>query len=161
MKPHPNTTIPATPKLVMHKDSRVISKFKPKIRIIHMVAPEIIKTDVAHFQELVQRLTGKKAERKHDIESTSRDPTKELASSCPETSKNAQSESCINILHNIGDGKKKEFTEREDIWGGVNSNSFIGGFGDMEGLVHDLTEFPLLPLKSSHFNRYGGMPLCQ
>ena len=160
MKPHPNTTIPEAPKLVMHKDSHVISKFKPKMRIIHIVAPEIIKTDVANFQELVQRLTGKNAERKHNIGNTSRAPTKELASSCPQTSKNAQSESCINILHNIGD-RKKEVTEREEIWGGVNSNGFIGGFGDMEGLVHDLDEFPLLPLKSAHFNRYRGMPLCQ
>ena len=31
----------------------------------------------------------------------------------------------------------------------------------MEGLVPDLAEFPLLPLKSSHFNRHRGMPLCQ
>ncbi|XP_051151343.1 VQ motif-containing protein 18-like [Andrographis paniculata] len=32
---------------------------KPKIRIIHIFAPEIIKTDAANFRELVQRLTGK------------------------------------------------------------------------------------------------------
>ncbi|KAG8075265.1 hypothetical protein GUJ93_ZPchr0006g46076 [Zizania palustris] len=31
----------------------------PKIKIIHIIAPEIIKTDVANFRELVQRLTGK------------------------------------------------------------------------------------------------------
>ncbi|KAL2923846.1 VQ motif-containing protein 18 [Bienertia sinuspersici] len=43
----------------MHRDSRVISKIQPKIRIIHIFAPEIIKTDVANFRELVQRLTGK------------------------------------------------------------------------------------------------------
>lgn len=34
-------------------------KLKPKIRIIHLYAPEIIKTDAANFRELVQRLTGK------------------------------------------------------------------------------------------------------
>ncbi|AQK81971.1 VQ motif family protein [Zea mays] len=34
---------------------------RPKIKIIHIIAPEIIKTDVAHFRDLVQRLTGKAA----------------------------------------------------------------------------------------------------
>ncbi|KAL0339569.1 UNVERIFIED_CONTAM: VQ motif-containing protein 25 [Sesamum radiatum] len=43
----------------MHKNSHTISKSKPKIRIIHIFAPEIIKTDAANFRELVQRLTGK------------------------------------------------------------------------------------------------------
>ncbi|KNA05098.1 hypothetical protein SOVF_193520 [Spinacia oleracea] len=52
----PTTTSSA---LAMHRDSRVISKVQPKIRIIHIFAPEIIKTDVANFRELVQRLTGK------------------------------------------------------------------------------------------------------
>ncbi|GAB2266915.1 hypothetical protein Dimus_001904 [Dionaea muscipula] len=46
----------------VHMDSRVISKVRPKIRIIHIFAPEIIKTDVASFRELVQRLTGKPSE---------------------------------------------------------------------------------------------------
>lgn len=31
----------------------------PKVRIIHIIAPDIIKTDVSNFRELVQRLTGK------------------------------------------------------------------------------------------------------
>ncbi|RZC77443.1 hypothetical protein C5167_001583 [Papaver somniferum] len=49
------------PRLGMHTDSHVISKFtmKPKIRIVHIYAPEIIKTDASNFRELVQRLTGK------------------------------------------------------------------------------------------------------
>lgn len=34
---------------------------RPKIKIIHIIAPEIIKTDVANFRDLVQRLTGKAA----------------------------------------------------------------------------------------------------
>lgn len=34
---------------------------RPKIKIIHIIAPEIIKTDVANFRDLVQRLTGKPA----------------------------------------------------------------------------------------------------
>ena len=63
MKPHsckPSSASP--PQLSMHRDSRVISKLKPKIRIIHIYAPEVIKTEPANFRELVQRLTGKPAE---------------------------------------------------------------------------------------------------
>jgi VQ motif len=34
----------------------------PKVRIIHIIAPDIIKTDVSNFRDLVQRLTGKPTE---------------------------------------------------------------------------------------------------
>uniref|UniRef100_A0A1J3CRR0 VQ domain-containing protein n=1 Tax=Noccaea caerulescens TaxID=107243 RepID=A0A1J3CRR0_NOCCA len=43
----------------MNKNSQIISKIKPKIRIIHIIAPEIINTDVKNFRTLVQSLTGK------------------------------------------------------------------------------------------------------
>lgn len=46
-------------KLAVHDYSRSISKLKPKIRIIHIVEPEIITTTAEDFQQLVQRLTGK------------------------------------------------------------------------------------------------------
>ncbi|XP_028799639.1 VQ motif-containing protein 25-like [Neltuma alba] len=46
-------------KLGIGTSSNLIAKLKPKIRIIHVYAPEIIKTDAANFRELVQRLTGK------------------------------------------------------------------------------------------------------
>nr|GMC82430.1 VQ motif-containing protein 25-like [Ipomoea batatas] len=36
-------------------------KAKPKIRIVHMIPPEVIKTSVHDFCEIVQRLTGKPA----------------------------------------------------------------------------------------------------
>ncbi|KAF7011429.1 hypothetical protein CFC21_025743 [Triticum aestivum] len=43
-----------------HRWSRPIAKGPPrKIRIVHVLAPEVIKTDPRHFRELVQRLTGK------------------------------------------------------------------------------------------------------
>ncbi|CAO2036923.1 unnamed protein product [Urochloa humidicola] len=43
-----------------HRLSHSIAKAPPrKIRIIHVLAPEIIKTEPRHFRELVQRLTGK------------------------------------------------------------------------------------------------------
>lgn len=44
----------------LNKDSQtILSKNKPHVRIIHIFAPEIIKTDPSNFRELVQRLTGK------------------------------------------------------------------------------------------------------
>ncbi|PPD69912.1 hypothetical protein GOBAR_DD33209 [Gossypium barbadense] len=53
------TRMPPSTPLSVHKDSQIISKAKPKIRIIHLFAPQIIKTDVANFRQLVQTLTGK------------------------------------------------------------------------------------------------------
>jgi hypothetical protein len=42
-----------------HRLSHAIAKPAPqKIRIIHVLAPHIIKTEARHFRELVQRLTG-------------------------------------------------------------------------------------------------------
>lgn len=43
----------------MNKNSQIITKIKPKIRIIHIFAPEVINTDVKNFRTLVQSLTGK------------------------------------------------------------------------------------------------------
>ncbi|KAJ4905006.1 VQ motif-containing protein [Raphanus sativus] len=43
----------------MNKNSQIVTKIKPKIRIIHIFAPEIINTDVKNFRTLVQSLTGK------------------------------------------------------------------------------------------------------
>ncbi|CAN1278160.1 VQ motif-containing protein 17 [Linum perenne] len=64
-----SSPIPSPPGLSFHRVSRpltkpppstnAVTKKPPKIRIIHIFAPEIIKTDVANFRELVQRLTGK------------------------------------------------------------------------------------------------------
>ncbi|KAF3452643.1 hypothetical protein FNV43_RR03076 [Rhamnella rubrinervis] len=59
MKQQSFTPTSASTKLAMHKDSHVISKFKPKIRIIHIFAPEVIKTDAANFRQIVQSLTEK------------------------------------------------------------------------------------------------------
>ncbi|KAK1401329.1 VQ domain-containing protein [Heracleum sosnowskyi] len=47
----------ASLKLSMPRESRV--SLKPKIRIIHVLEPTIIQTDVSNFREMVQRLTGK------------------------------------------------------------------------------------------------------
>ncbi|KAL5224688.1 hypothetical protein ABZP36_011327 [Zizania latifolia] len=49
----------STPRPAQKDSSGEMPKGRPKIKIIHIIAPEIIKTDVANFRELVQRLTGK------------------------------------------------------------------------------------------------------
>ncbi|XP_047321010.1 VQ motif-containing protein 17-like [Impatiens glandulifera] len=52
--------------LSINDKSIVISKIKPKIRIIHIIAPEIIKTDITNFRDLVQSLTGKSSIRNNN-----------------------------------------------------------------------------------------------
>ncbi|KAG8037194.1 hypothetical protein GUJ93_ZPchr0012g20381 [Zizania palustris] len=55
-----NSMSPSSTPWPAQKDSSgEIPKGRPKIKIIHIIAPEIINTDVANFRELVQRLTGK------------------------------------------------------------------------------------------------------
>jgi hypothetical protein len=46
-----------------HRLSHAIAMQAPPrmIRIVHVLAPEIIKTETRHFREVVQRLTGKPA----------------------------------------------------------------------------------------------------
>ncbi|KAJ1273347.1 hypothetical protein BS78_06G272900 [Paspalum vaginatum] len=52
----------SSPATSAHRLSHAIAKAPPrKIRIIHVLAPEVIKTEARHFRELVQRLTGKPA----------------------------------------------------------------------------------------------------
>ncbi|KAH0449541.1 hypothetical protein IEQ34_020233 [Dendrobium chrysotoxum] len=48
--------------LTLERETFEISK--PKVRIVHLFPPEIIKTDPANFRELVQKLTGKPQKKK-------------------------------------------------------------------------------------------------
>ena len=66
---HHSSMSPSTPAAQQHRgssrhhatapSSKTITTTRPAIKIIHIVAPEIIKTDAANFRELVQRLTGR------------------------------------------------------------------------------------------------------
>ncbi|KAL7584639.1 VQ motif-containing protein 25 [Lactuca sativa] len=117
-KKHTHTCSPTTKPLTMHKHSHIISKIKPKIRIIHIFAPEIIKTDVANFRELVQRLTGKPTEKKK-----------------PKTRKQPHKRS--NLLQG-GMEVREKIKGEEDIWVGANSGGgFLGGFGDLDGFMQE------------------------
>lgn len=110
----------------------MISKTKPKIRIIHIFAPEIIKTDAANFRELVQRLTGKPDAAK----------TKERVVSARKKEETTLSSSKKMEFHHA------EFRERvkeEEIWMSGNSGGgFLGSFGEIDGFMHELNHFQFL-----------------
>ncbi|KAK8490925.1 hypothetical protein V6N11_008589 [Hibiscus sabdariffa] len=132
---------PSTPSaLSVHRDSQTISKAKPKIRIIHIFAPEIIKTDVANFRELVQRLTGKPPQEK----GCKRKARKPVAAK--------KMELRTGFLAGL-ETRERVKEEDEGMWGKNNYNigEASGGFlSDFDGFIQELGEFPLLPLDSSH-----------
>nr|XP_043635365.1 VQ motif-containing protein 25-like [Erigeron canadensis] len=122
-----------TKPLTMHNNSHIISKTKPKIRIIHIFAPEVIKTDVANFRELVQRLTGKPVEEK-----------KKLKTRKESHKRSSFSQGGLEV--------REKIKGEEDIWVGANSGGgFLGGFGDLDGFMQEFNNHhthgfaPVLP----------------
>ncbi|XP_020103050.1 VQ motif-containing protein 17-like [Ananas comosus] len=131
----------------VRKDSHTISKPKPKIRIVHIFAPEIIKTDVDNFRELVQQLTGKpgKKTRGRIIKKTvNRSPTE-------------MSGLQRNNLHGREKADIKGEAREEDgrrPWpdGSPSGGGYLSGLEDDHdhGFFQGLAEFTwLLPLGSS------------
>lgn len=101
------------PALAMHKKTHIISKVKPKIRITHIFAPEIIKINAENFREVVQRLTGKPTEDNMAKKSNTR-----IDVGC-----------CMRI--------KGE----EEIWRGANSSG--GFSAEIDGFMQDIfNQFP-------------------
>ncbi|XAR68594.1 hypothetical protein NMG60_11003775 [Bertholletia excelsa] len=153
-----STTNNKKPSLAMQRDSRVISKSKPKIRIIHIFAPEIIKTDVENFRELVQRLTGKPTE-------TSK-PKKRTTTRRRNRAKLAQKIEVQTGFHQLE--LRESIKEGEDgMWVGGSQNpsesgGFLGGFADLDyGLMQELNQISVLPLDaSSHMDTLGGARLA-
>ncbi|KAL2535122.1 vq motif-containing protein 25 [Abeliophyllum distichum] len=131
--------------LGMHKNSQKISKIKPKIRIIHIFAPEIIKTDAANFRELVQRLTGK--------------PTENIRSCTKKNSpRNVQDPRILAKKMEVamktgfqGSGFKERIKGEEEIWRNANTGAgFLGGFSEFDGFMQEINQFPLvLPFEGS------------
>lgn len=167
--------------LGIHRDSRTISKAKPKIRIIHIFAPEIIKTDVANFRELVQRLTGKPTEvghrnkinkprvsrREQHSSAASALSDKPMSTTPPPPPKKMD---MIKTGFRALDAKERSVKEgggEEGMWnmniGDQNSpaaSGFLQRFADLEGFIQELGEFPLLPLDTtSHLHGYEGVQL--
>ncbi|XP_027367838.1 VQ motif-containing protein 25-like [Abrus precatorius] len=153
-----------TASLAMHKDSHIVSKSKPKIRIIHIFAPEIIKTDVENFRELVQKLTGKPS---GETKCCKKKKTRVIAKREQESRSSSSSGSGVSEDHT------KKIEMRNNICGGfwgldvtrervkeeevgvccsdASSGGYLGGFSDLEGFISEINGgFPLLPLDGNH-----------
>ncbi|XP_072994844.1 VQ motif-containing protein 17-like [Typha latifolia] len=124
--------------LALHKDSHTVSKIQPKIRIVHIFAPEIIKTDVKNFRELVQRLTGK--------------PTKSVGGKKKAVAR--RKADALNMGSRYGcqepwRGEKVKEEMREDkgrmMCMESRSGGFLSGLEEMDGFFQELGDFPLLP----------------
>ncbi|THU64063.1 hypothetical protein C4D60_Mb01t22510 [Musa balbisiana] len=133
--------------LTPSKDSHVMSKLKPKIRIVHLFAPEIIKTDAENFRELVQRLTGK--------------PTKAVASKKKKKKKKKASPATTideadrrSVRGGHRDSMHERVKEETSIELSELSEDDIAGFfselGAAEGFFGDpIGDSPLLPVGAS------------
>ncbi|KAL4601436.1 hypothetical protein ACB092_11G272900 [Castanea dentata] len=144
MKPHScKPSSAASTQLSMHKHSREISKLKPKIRIIHIYAPEVIKTEPANFRELVQRLTGKPAEmmksnRNSTTCSTTRSPpSKNIMSFYREPS--CSTKEMHDAFANLQNGVRIKEEDEEEFWRNENLNGFFDGFSDLDGFIEELS----------------------
>lgn len=157
-------------KFAMNEYSRsTISKVKPKIRIIHIVAPEIIKTDVGNFRELVQRLTGKPLQRNEILANNASSSL--VSSSSPKRPhySSKQGRNNINMGSEQGvlmlqDNDQRMMIKNEVYGEGENNpNAFLSFLGDVEdGFVHPyLNEFPLRPTSQMMINNaFGEVNFC-
>ncbi|XP_061364440.1 VQ motif-containing protein 17-like [Gastrolobium bilobum] len=145
------------PSLSIHKDSKTISKTKPKIRIIHIFAPEIIKTDVENFRELVQKLTGKPSGEKY-CKKKPREEESRSNSSGSGMSENPRMITKKMELRNGGfwglDQTKERVKEEEGVCSDESSGGYLGGFSDLDGFISEFGEFPLLPLDGTHMQGF-------
>ncbi|XP_011075264.1 VQ motif-containing protein 25-like [Sesamum indicum] len=139
----------------MHKNSHTISKSKPKIRIIHIFAPEIIKTDAANFRELVQRLTGKPTADDHHRNINCCTKTRILRKKEQRvlSSSNKKMEVSWRGEAVMGERIKGE----EEIWRAANSGGgFLAGFAEFDGFLQELNQFPFLEGTTQMNDAYGG-----
>ncbi|CAA2954571.1 Hypothetical predicted protein [Olea europaea subsp. europaea] len=137
--------------LGMHEKSQKISNIKPKIRIIHIFAPEIIKVDAANFRELVQRLTGKP---KENIRSscTKKKRTRKVAED-PRALAKKMDLAVKNVFESSG--FKERITGEEEIPRYANTGAgFLGSFTEFDGFMQEINQLPLLlPFEgSSHID---------
>lgn len=159
-----NSTNSCSNALAIHRDSQTISKPKPKIRIIHIFAPEIIKTDVANFRELVQRLTGKPSENGCNNNSKKKKKTKQAGRESEAHQRSSAAAAFMaetkkmELMRSSGGGggagfrgfeqfprSERVIKEEEMMWNADNSGGFLERFADLEGFIQELGEFPMLP----------------
>lgn len=155
---------PASSKLGIdhHRDSHVISKGKPKIRIIHIYAPEIIKTDAENFRELVQRLTGKpedegrgggRGKSKTAPTTTTKDPIMDLHPNKKAMIMQEDEKEFLSLQNGIrvvkNENKEEEVVADIDMWRrSIKSNEkfsgFFDGFTELDGFMEGLSTMPLV-----------------
>lgn len=153
------------------QESHTIRKMKkPKIRIIHIVAPEIIKTDVQNFRDIVQKLTGKPSA---PVTKTKR---RRRRRNYMQTQDNQGIDQVQMVQLGAQRILKKEPIVLQDIYSRGDSSSSNAlfnydddgvGYVDVDhhhhnNFIQDFTEYPnlLLPFKSSQINMFGEMHLC-
>ncbi|XP_059643050.1 VQ motif-containing protein 25-like [Cornus florida] len=148
---------PTSAAVAMHRDSQTISKVKPKIRIIHIFAPEIIKTDVANFRELVQRLTGKPTE-----SSSKKKPRKGNGAGLKKPAAGVTKKMEVQKGYHFV-GFRERIKGEEEMWSNNNGDQnsggggFLGGFADLDGFMQELNQFPL---DASHVDAFGESSTC-
>lgn len=152
VKPHSCKPSSASSELSMHKGSQAIPKLKPKIRIVHIYAPEIIKTDAENFRELVQRLTGKPAEiiKGHQGRNQNFLLGNRNVTTAP-SSKNIMSFYCepsVDMETHVEfagfqNGVRSIKEEDEDVRRNDNLSGFFDGFSDLDGFIEELSELPV------------------
>ncbi|KAI9077327.1 hypothetical protein K1719_040771 [Acacia pycnantha] len=136
----------------MHKHSQTISKMKPKIRIIHIFAPQIIHTDVHNFRQLVQSLTGKPTDRQNYNNKNS----KLLATRISQESRRGSVNGCglrdqtmrmeltngfLGLDHQSRERLIKE--EEQGFYDGeISSGGYLRG---LEGFISEFGHFPFFP----------------
>ncbi|CAL5053793.1 unnamed protein product [Urochloa decumbens] len=166
--------------------SRSSMPTRPKIKIIHIIAPEIIKTDVANFRDLVQRLTGKPAAcagtATIDTATTSPPPVQEEeeketakkrpAPAAPATTKTLSSDfaeqqeptkkrkiKCEVKVEEGGFGDYFDLDRSSDLWMDLNPGGFLSFLEEEANVFQGLAAADdfLLPLGSSRMDLVGEM----
>ncbi|CAN8318420.1 unnamed protein product [Cochlearia groenlandica] len=139
----------------MNKNSQIITKIKPKIRIIHIFAPEIIKADVKNFRSLVQSLTGKPpppgeaktGKKRAKPRITSQEPVY----GGQEPVNRLSSSGFTGLLTNGENHQVKEEWGSGDQATTTTTSNNTNTYFDLEGLIHDAEEdyFSSYPIRSS------------
>uniref|UniRef100_A0A0E0LDK1 VQ domain-containing protein n=1 Tax=Oryza punctata TaxID=4537 RepID=A0A0E0LDK1_ORYPU len=165
----PSTPLPAPAK--KGSPDAAVHKERPKIRIIHIIAPEIIKTDVASFRDLVQRLTGKQQQQQETAETlpptspvavldekekekvTTKKRPPPAAAAAEEESELVQQESMRKKNKKIKCEVKVEergfgydHLDHTDLWMDLNPGGFLSFLEEedvFQGMVADLFQSPL------------------
>ncbi|KAG2332138.1 hypothetical protein Bca4012_018286 [Brassica carinata] len=143
-------------RVFMNKNSKVISKIKPKIRIIHIFPPEIIKTDIKNFRSVVQSLTGKPAA--GEAKTGKKRARPEIPTSQEPVRRDPQPVDRLTGLTGLSANGGNHHVKEE--WGGSGdqSTSNTNTYFDLDGLIQDVGEdyFSTFPMRSSSSSQVEG-----